>query len=178
MRDCRVIFLVVLAVGLLAFGCGGDGDDKSQAQQTEPPEEMTEEDKIKASMTELIERLMEGDKTVLYEHEFSYFKDETSLSDYFKIPKVADYDYDTLSGIEYDSIAFYGDSAKVWAYVTYESKAGGEIRRKYGFWMYNYHGWWQKPYCSLARKEREYLEEKRLYEQNAEDETAEQTEGS
>ena len=173
MRDCRIFGLIVLAIGLLAFGCGGDGDDKSG--QTKAPDEMTEEEKVMASMTELIERLVEGDKTVLYEHEFSYFKDETSLSDYFKIPKVADYAYDTLSKIEYDSVVFYEDSARVYALVTYESKAGGEIKRHYSFWMYNYHGWWQKPYCSLARKEREYLEEKRLYEEDAEEETAQQS---
>ena len=78
MKDCRVFGFAVLLIGLFIFGCGGSGDDKSQ--QTKSPEEMTEEDKIKASMTALIERLMEGDKTVLYEHEFDCFKDETSLS--------------------------------------------------------------------------------------------------
>jgi len=173
MRDCRTFGFILLLAGLLAFGCGGGGDDKTG--KTKAPEEMTEEEKVMASMTELIERLIEGDKTVLYEHEFSYFKDETPLSDYLEIPRVADYAYDTLSSIGYDSVVISGDSARVYAVVTYESKAGGEIQRQYSFWMYNLDGTWKKPYRSSAEKEREYIEEKRRYEEEAEKDAAQQS---
>ncbi|HHI02629.1 MAG: hypothetical protein DRP51_06740 [Candidatus Zixiibacteriota bacterium] len=174
-------FRSLLCIALLAIliGCGTDEPDKTKESAEEQMKLsgdtaiLSEEDKLKASMTELIERMIEGDKTVLYEHEFSYYTDETSLSDYMKLHRVIDYNYDTLRGITYDSVKIMGDSAIVDAGIIYESKAGGEFTKKYRFKMYNFHGKWVKPYMSQVRLEREYLEQQRIYDSAAAAEEAE-----
>ena len=174
MKDYKS-YLVIILLALL-IGCGAD-KDKDAGQTTKDMSEMSEEEKLKASMTELIERLVEGDKTVLYEHEFSYFQDENSLSDYMEMDMVINYDYDTLRGISFDTVAMMGDSAIVVARVKYESKAGGEFEKKYQFKMYNFHGKWIKPYMSKVRLEREYLELQRIYDSAAAAEEAEAKQG-
>ena len=164
MREFRSLLLI----GIIACFIGCGSDEPKDTEVTEEPAdtfaEMTEEDKLKASMTELIERMIEGDKSVLYENEFSYYTDETSFSDYMKIHRVIDYAYDTLSGITYNSVNIMGDSALVDANIIYESKAGGEIVRTYKFKMYNFNGKWIKPYLSKIRLERDYLEQRRIYD--------------
>ncbi len=173
MKEFRSLLFIALITILI--GCGADEpkESKEQAKPTDEVGELTEEDKLKASMTELIERMIEGDKMVLYEHEFSYYTEETSLSDYMKLHRVIDYKYDTLVGITYNSVKIMGDSAIVDANIIYESKAGGEFTKTYQFKMYNFQGKWIKPYLSLASLEREYLEQRRIYDSAAAAEEAE-----
>ncbi len=170
MKEFKVCLLIALMA--ILYGCGGE-KEKEPAETSGGVAEMSEEDKVKVSMTELIERMVEGDKTVLYEHEFNYYTDDISLSDYMKISWVKDYAYDTLRGIEYDSVKIIGDSAIVDAKIIYESKAGGEKKKAYRFTMYNYNGKWIKPYQSKFNEEMEYLESKRAYDSAAAAEEAE-----
>ena len=172
MKEFRALLFIVLLAILI--GCGADNGKDTTAKTPADQSQMTEKEKLMASMTELIERLMEGDKTVLYENEFDYYKDEVSLSEYMEIPHVIDYDYDTLRGIEFDTLVILGDSAVINAEVHYESKAGGDISRVYQFKMYNFHGKWIKPYMSKVRLEREYMEQQRIYDSAAAAEAAEQ----
>ncbi len=161
-------FRSLLLIALVSFLIGCSADEPKETEVTPEPSdavtEMTEEDKLKASMTELIERMIEGDKSVLYEHEFSYYTDETSFSEYMTLHKVIDYAYDTLSGITYNTVNIMGDSAIVNANIIYESRAGGEITKTYTFKMYNFSGKWIKPYMSNIRLERDYLEQRRIYD--------------
>ena len=167
MREFKLLLFFALIAILI--GCGADEpkDTKEpveQVKQSDAATALTEEDKLKASMTELIERMIEGDKSVLYENEFSYYTDETSRSDYMKLHRVIDYTYDTLSGITYNTVNIMGDSAIVNANIIYESKAGGEITKAYTFKMYNFNGKWIKPYLSQVRLERDYLEQRHIYD--------------
>lgn len=164
MKEFRSL-LFIAAIAILV-GCGAD-EPKETEDQAKPSDEitqLTEEEKLKTSMTELIERMIEGDKMVLYENEFSYYTDETSLSDYMKLHRVIDYNYDTLRAITYNSVNIMGDSAIVDANIIYESRAGGEIVKTYQFKMYNFLGKWIKPYLSKVRLERDYLEQRRIYD--------------
>ncbi len=176
--------LIVLLPLILVLSCGkkqtGDTNtDNADAtveltpQQQTPREEMSEEERLKADMTNMMDRLAEGDKTALYENEFSYYKFETPLSEYWKLEKVRDYRYDTLRGIEFDSVKIMGDSARVWARIIYESKAGtGKVEANYNFWMYNFTGdHWIKPYVSVAGsfQEKEYLDNLRRYREESGD---------
>ncbi len=164
MKEFRSLLLIALFAFLI--GCGADEPKETEVttELSDAVTELTEEDKLKASMTEFIERMIEGDKTVLYEHEFSYYKDETSFSEYMTQHKVIDYAYDTLGGITYNTVNILGDSAIVNANIIYESKAGGEIIKTYTFKMYNFNGKWIKPYLSKVRLERDYLEQRRIYD--------------
>ena len=167
-----LLFITIIAI---LIGCGADEpkvsketeESKDSLEQAKPSGEVlavSEEDKLKASMTELIERMIEGDKMVLYENEFRYYTDETSLSEYMAEHKVIDYKYDTLRGITYNSVVIMGDSALVDANIIYESAAGGEFTRTYKFKMYNFAGKWIKPYLSVARLAREDIEQRRVYD--------------
>lgn len=173
-------FRSLLFIGLIAIlvGCGTEKSKESEKtdESATPSGEvsaLSEEDKLKASMTELIERTAEGDKMAMYEHEFSYYTDITSLSDYMKLHRVINYKYDTLRTITFNSVTILGDSALVDANVIYESKAGGELIKTYQFTMYNFQGKWIKPYMSKIRLEREYLEQRRIYDSSAAAEEAE-----
>ncbi|MCP4706375.1 MAG: hypothetical protein GY865_17390 [candidate division Zixibacteria bacterium] len=164
--------LLIIALIVILIGCGSETPDDTQKpeEQINPTDEtvqLTEEDDLKASMTELIERMVEGDKSVLYEHEFSYYTEETSYSDYMKLHRVIDYNYDTLRGITYNSVDLMGDSALVSANIIYESITGDEIIRTYQFKMYYFNGKWIKPYMSNIRLEQEYMEQRRIYDSSA-----------
>jgi len=179
MNGCKLIFLLLPFILLLSCGDqSGDSSDRKETGQVsatsqgdKPRAEMTEEEKIMADMSNLMERLAEGDKSALYENEFNYYQFETPLSEYWKLDKVYRYKYDTLRGIEFDSVKIMGDSARVWARVIYESSAGkGKVEQDYNFWMYNFSGdRWIKPYISVAGsyREMEYLENLRRYEEEA-----------
>lgn len=171
MKEFRAL-LIITAFAIL-IGCGTKKEPEPQTKSPEPAVQ-TEEDKVKASLTELIDRMMEGDKTVLYENEFGYYTQETSLSDYMKEHRVIDYNYDTLGGITYDSVEINADTAMVYAKVHYNSKAGGETVRAYRIQMFKYNGKWIKPYMSKISDELEYLKQKRIYDSSAAAEEAEQ----
>lgn len=167
---------------LLSVSCGqkdvGSDDTAPAVQKTETAEssqkdrsQMTEEEKIMADMTEMIERLAEGDKSAMWDNEFSYYKADKGLTDYWKIDKVYLYKYDTLAGINFDSVKIVGDSARVWANLVYTPKAGGDpFEESYAFWMYKLSGdKWIKPYISVAGSflEIEYLENLRRYREES-----------
>ncbi len=182
MKGYRILILILTALLLQSCGSKEDGSTVSEktamnesiqaaATDQKPRSEMTEEEKIMADMTNLMDRIAEGDKSVLYENEFTYYRDETPLSEYWKEYKVYNYKYDTLAGITYDSVKILGDSAKVWAKIVYTSKAGaGTSKVDYNFIMYKFMGdRWIKPYVSVAgsARELEYLENIRRYEEEA-----------
>jgi len=165
MREYRM--LIIGATFLLVAGCTGEqrGQKKVElpaATQTKPLS--PDESAIRASLAELFGRTKEGDKTVLYENECSYFKDTVSLSAYMELRKVKEYKYDTLKGIEVDSTTIMGDSA--WAYVRiiYESSEGAEHPRPYRLSIYHSRGNWIKPYQSRWAEERDYQKQRRIYD--------------
>jgi hypothetical protein len=146
----------------LLVACGGE------QQQTEIKKEITsenpEEVEIRAMIGEYFDRVREGDKTVLYENEFSYYTDEKTLDDYMALSRVLDYKYDTLGGITVDSITLMDDSAWMWLKVTYNSADGSQRERPYRLVAYHNQGRWVRPYLSRWNEEAEYLEQRRIYD--------------
>jgi len=165
MKIYRIFIAIILS--LLFAGCSGE---KKVEKKTEPSTKEVSQPKspedaaIRASLSELFDRIKEGDKTVLYENELDYYKDTVSLSAYMDLKKVKDYKYDTLKGIEIDSTSIMGDSA--WAYVKiiYQSAEGVEHPHPYRLTVYNFNGNWVKPYQSRWADEKYYLEQKRIYD--------------
>jgi hypothetical protein len=171
MIKCKPVFVFLITLFIIACG-----EKMETHQDTGPVAEidttnMTEEEKIEAAMTTFMERLWEGDKSVLYENEFSYYKAQNSLSEYMELYRVYEYIYDTIRGIEFDSVQLMGESAKVWARVVYESFSGsGRSEQEYDFFMYNFENRWIKPYMSVAgsQLEIEYLENLDRYNEESE----------
>lgn len=161
-------FFILLICFLLTVSCG---NEQSGEADTETGETNTggavssDQEQIKAMLAELIDRVKEGDKNILYEYEFDYFKDSISLSEYMEIKRVIDYKYDTLAGIEVDSITLMGDSALVIARVIYKSDVQGTIERAYPLKVYHYQGRWVRPYLSRYDQELEFQERIRAYKE-------------
>lgn len=166
MRHYRLFVLMICL--LLTVSCGNEqsGEVETGADETQTADTvLNDQEQIKAMLAELIDRVKEGDKNVLYEFEFDYFKDSVSLSEYMEIRRVIEYKYDTLSGIEVDSITLMGDSALVVARVTYKSDVQGTIERAYPLKVYHYHGRWVRPYLSRYNEELEYQERIKAYKE-------------
>lgn len=161
------LFSYILAVVLLlAAGCGTEQKSDSKTEISKAAETAgasNDRERIRQALTEMIDRVKEGDKTVLYENEFTYFTDSVSLSAYMEIPRVIDYAYDTLHGIAVDTIKLMDDSALVMARIIYRSVGGGEIERIYPIKVYRSGERWIKPYLSNYMREAEYLEAVKAY---------------
>jgi hypothetical protein len=154
-------FVLLLFVALLIWNCNNDkpgvqtGTDTGAAE-TAGSEKLSDEKAITAMLVEMIDRVKEGDKTVLYELEFSYYTDSVSLSEYMEIPRVLDYKYDTLSALVVDSIIMMEDSAIASVTIKYESLGGGQTERQYPLTVYKIDDRWVKPYLSNYAREIEY----------------------
>jgi hypothetical protein len=165
MKEYRITWILFLFVVII--GCSSE---QKEAGKMEPSSSKTiqpingDDAAIRAVLTEMFDRLREGDKTVLYENEFTYYLDENPLSAYYEYKRVKEYKYDTLKGIEIDSTAIMGESAWAYVKVIYESYDGGETLRPYKLALYRSRGRWVKPYQSKYAEEKDYLEQKRIYD--------------
>jgi len=162
-RACFTLFVAILCIA----GCGGEESAKKTADQKTATTAIDggDEAAIEALFIEYIERMREGDKTVLYENEFDYYKDLISLTEYMEYPRVRDYVYDSLSHIVVDSVKVFGDSA--WAYIRlfYESMDPEPVGHSYRSPVYRTDEGWKKPYLSHWEQHLEDLERIRAYEE-------------
>jgi len=150
---------------LLLFFVGCGSGEQAKKEPVAPKEPInTDEMALRATLTESFDRIKEGDKTVMYENEFSYYHLEVSLSQYLELKAVRGYGADSLIGIEIDSVTFTGDSARAHFRVKYESADGSIKEQPANIKMYRDAGRWVRPYLSKWDKERDYLEQKRIYD--------------
>lgn len=168
MKLCK--FFGFLACMILIAGCSSQVETET-TQETEVPS--ADEAAIKAVLIEYIERVREGDKTVLYENELSYYVDEISMSEYMEIPRVRDYRYDSLSHVVVDSIEVLGDSAIAQIRIFYESAAEEPVEHPYTTKLYRSGDRWVRPYQSRWANEAEYLQRVKEYQEAVEAEDAE-----
>ena len=165
----------VLSCLTLIVGCGGEPKTANNAPSA--TSEMSDEDAIRAVLIEYIERVMEGDKTVLYENEFMYYRDEVSLTEYMEYSWVKQYPYEYITGVKVDSIEVMGDTAKAKIRVSYEATAFSKAEeRPYDVTLYRSGGRWIRPYQSKWEREVEYMDRIREYERAAEAESEEEGE--
>ncbi len=152
MKVCK-LFLIVIVVFFI-IGCASETE--KAVPEVETDAEMFDDAAIRHTLNEFIRRTKEGDKTVLYENEFDYYKLEVTLSDYYELDRVKLYKYDTLKSIEVDSIKLMENSAKAYVRITYESILGGETERSYSVMVYRSGDHWIKPYQSNFTAEKEF----------------------
>jgi len=161
--------ILILAAGLI-WGCG-EKAEKGGADQTLTTATATatenvrpEEVPIRNTLTEFFGRLRDGDKTVMYENEFTYYQMEYPLDKYYELERVKNYKYDTLKGIEIDSVQIMEDSAAVYFKIVYQSPDGPESKRFYRRIMYYTRDRWIFPYQSRIKNELEFRQSKREYD--------------
>jgi len=174
MKCFRAITLLMAI--LFMIGCGGQesGPRTADKNLNETAGDGGDEAVIRAILTEYIERMVEGDKTVLYENEFLYYTDIISLTEYYEYPRVRDYPYDSLSHVIVDSVEVLDDSAYAWIRLFYLSDDPEPKPHEYKTKLYRSMGRWYRPYMSHWEQQLEYDEEIRAYQQAVEREQAEQ----
>lgn len=166
--------LSVFILFLLLIGCGNQETTKKPGSQSTAAEESGDEATIRALMIEYIDRTKEGDKTVLYENEFPYYKDLISLTEYMEYRFVRDYPYESLSSVQVDSLRILGDSALVWIQVSYDISNPDKRMQPYTVKVYHSNGKWLRPYLSHYDKQLENDAEIKAYEEAVKREQQEQ----
>jgi len=157
------LILIIFCMILLG-ACSGETENIKPDVKNEMTSDNPDEAEIIAMITEYFDRVREGDKTVLYENEFTYYTDEKSFDEYMALSKVLDYKYDTLGGVYVDSVRVMEDSAWMWVNVIYNSADGSTKERPYRLKAYRSRGRWIRPYLSRWNQEFDYLEQVRIYD--------------
>ncbi len=170
MKQCKIFMLIMAA--FLFWACFENQETKTDVE--EPLIENDDQAAIRAMIEEYFGRVMEGDKTVLYENEFTYYTDGISMSEYMEFGQVLEYKYDTLSGVIVDSINVMTDSARLWIKVVYTGAEGDTKERPYVIKAYRSGDRWIRPYLSHWKDEAEYLELIRQYDSAVTAEEAEE----
>lgn len=165
MRGFRL--LTILGLLIMATSCSQQGEKttKTAAAPSSTSDSINPaEIPIRNALMEFFGRLKEGDKTVMYENEFTYYQLEYPLGKYYELDRVKNYKYDTLKGIEIDSVKIMQDSAGVYFRVLYQNLLGEEKQRKYYRIMYYTRDRWILPYQSRIKDELEFRQRKREYD--------------
>lgn len=142
----------VAAIIAVAIACS----DKEASKTSGGYAAGSDKEQVKHDIIEFFERMREGDKTVLYEHEHEYYKIEHSLNEYYTFEQIMVYQYDTMKAITVDSVSITADTATAYIQVTYELRAGGETTQGYPVRMYRQDGRWIKPSLSYIGLQIEY----------------------
>ena len=169
MRFYKLFLTAFVAVVLI--GCSTDQTEQAGDASGLSYDPVVAEEQIRANLNEFFERIREGDKTVMFEQEFDYYHVNWTLDDYYGFAQVMNYVYDTLKGIDIDSVRLFEDSAIVFIQIIYESDLGGETHMAYPTRMYRSGDRWHKPSMSNTQEEWEFREIYRDYDMPDDDET-------
>lgn len=142
----------VAAIAALMIACA----QKDSAKSSRGFVAGSDEEQVRHDIIEFFERMREGDKTVLYEHEHEYYKVEHSLNEYYTFEQIMVYQYDTMKAITVDSVSITADTAIAYIRIQYELRSGGETTQGYPVRMYREGGRWIKPSLSYYKLQAEY----------------------
>ncbi|SYZ74181.1 exported hypothetical protein [Candidatus Zixiibacteriota bacterium] len=154
-------FSLVMIVLVVLSGCAGE---KKTGGAASASSDETDKAAIRKTLTEAFMRLHEGDKTVIYDNEFAYYKMDKSLSDFLEMNAVRKMSADSVPGLEIDSISLFGDSAVAHIRVKIESVDGSLKEKPANLKLYRDLGKWIRPFFSNWTQEQEYLQAKRAYD--------------
>ncbi len=154
----KYLFAVAAIIALIASCSQKEASKPSDGAQYAVG---SDKEQVKHDVSDFFDRMREGDKTVLYENEFPYYKQLASLNDYYTFDQIMAYQYDTMKAMTVDSVTIMADSAIAYITVTYELRAGGETTQDYPVRMYRSGDHWIKPSMSNVRQEAEYEDFKR-----------------
>ena len=143
--------LLFVFLGLMIMSCQSD-------RPMDPTKAL-----IMKKTEDLFTRIKVLDYSVIYEDEFPYFREETSLEDYLRNRYLQWYKADTMRAIQIDSVSLWDDTAYVhmmmeWVLADSSLKVD-TIRLKW----YKIGGQWYKPSLSYYERQKEFEEELRVY---------------
>ncbi|NOY88569.1 MAG: hypothetical protein GXO93_04145 [FCB group bacterium] len=151
------LFLIILGY-LFVIGCSNQSNKaKTASDATGNQKIMTLKDTIEDVLNEAMTRLRYGDKSGLYENEFSYLKDTTTFDDYLKTGQMQYASNDSLSHIDVNDVELFNhDSARVKVTVNFEGPSGKKHSLDDKITVYYHKGRWIKPTISVIKHELEY----------------------
>ncbi len=149
----KYLFAIAAIIALIASCSQKEASKPSDGAQYAAG---SDKEQVKRDITDFFNRMREGDKTVLYENEFPYYKANYSLNDYYSFDQIMVYQYDTMKAMTVDSVTIMGDTAMAYITVSYELRAGGETTKDYPVRLYRSGDHWIKPSMSNVGQEAQY----------------------
>lgn len=158
----RAALLVLIA--LAAFGCGQEVDQGASdaASDTTADDRLAGKSRewrdIQAMLDEVIERWRYRDKTVLYDLEFEYVRDQFTYDEYHDIPQIRHTHADTVYALDLLSLTLYedGDSARGDVMATLVSSGGDTVRLTDNYPFYHRDGRWLRPTVGSYTVQQDY----------------------
>jgi hypothetical protein len=155
---------LVLLAALIAFGCGeradqpASDDASTSAADDRLAGKSQEWRDIQAMLDEVITRWRYRDKTVLYDLEFEYIRDQFTYDEYHDIPQIKHVHADTVYSLELLSLTLFdeGDSARGDVLATLISTGGDTIEVTDNYPFYYRDGRWIRPTIGSYIVQRDY----------------------
>lgn len=166
-RSFDVTTILLLALALACFaGCSSDSETPQTVKQTDTAaggyeavsgELLTLKDTLEYTINTAMERLRLGDKSGLYENEFSYYVENNTFDKYLRERGIFNAQADSLKHVDVvQVIPFGGDSVDVYVVVRFEGKSGVPTRMDDRVTMYYHKGRWIRPTVSNFAGQLEY----------------------
>lgn len=174
MRDKLLIGICLFLAGLF-WACGSDeGEEASSGDERTYADDRAE---IEATLEETAHRWRYGDKAILYEQEFEYYRIENTYDDYLEIDRIKRMESDTVETFKVRDIKFYDrDSALVSVDVVFVGPTG-DTTHYYQDWLMHYHrGRWIRPTMSNYISQESFEEIRRKADSAAQAEEEEEEE--
>ncbi len=167
MNGYRLLYLACIAVLVmsLSFGCSSDtetagSDSQSPRQQAASSEPLTDSAQIAQAFNEVIERVAYGDKSGMWENEFSYLRDDQTFEYYrttHSMVKVAQ--KDTLDSVQIIGVEFFKpDSAIADVRLHFTGPTDVQSTLDQPVTVYWRRGRWIKPTVSVISQQVQYDE--------------------
>lgn len=169
---CRLILLPALLVGLIT-GCSktetGKKPTPSDVTKPEPANpklvlraDATLKDSIEYNINKTYTLLKNGDKSGLFENEFSYITDGKTFDEYLKYGEVSSAKVESLTVVDVLGIETYAlDSLKADVQVNFLGPSGKPSNIKSRITFYQQDGRWIKPLVGKLFHQLDYLKRMR-----------------
>ncbi len=112
---------------------------------------------IAEMINEAMIRLRYKDKSVLYDNEFEYLRDDVTYDEYLKMDQIRWAQADSITYVEVRNVDFFdADSALVDVTVNFEGPTGHKSYHRDRITVYHHQGRWIKPTVSVIDMQLDY----------------------
>lgn len=164
MNADKLIFRTLLfALIVIIAGCSSDKPAKDNTAEPLLTQREADSVQIQGNLNEILERWRYGDKSVLYEQEFPYYKFEFSYDDFLSMEHVKKMNTDSAYAFDVEALKFFDrDSVSVGVKVTFKGPTGHLSYDYDSYKMYNSDGRWVRPSFSAPQYQKEFEEARRV----------------
>ena len=157
------LYAALLLIISVFVGCSSEEIDQADTGQADLTQREKDSIQIQETLNEILARWRYGDKSVLYEQEFDYFKFEFSYDDYLDLKQVKDMDADSAWAFNVQGLEFFErDSVAVDIEVVFKGQNDSLSYDYDTYIMYPNNGRWSRPSFSAPKYQREFDEARRI----------------